>query len=480
MAGHALGSASESSVNTTYAKYLQSGGSGRMTMKNIQECFNINPASEKNKIITAAAMYMKDTYPGIGDLILRNSYERARKEKTDAAQLSEYTSETERWIKRESIYKNYFGPDNTTVPGDCKAEAVRQFVFKAKQQIKSEVTKEQTAVVRDEEDVAVKKQNDRVLQAEQALEMYQDSVSDRRPHLTVRAMHPLLLDRIENLSYYNVRVMDSRDGRTITRLPFRRLVDVEKVGDGLAYLDGDDIQLDVLVRFICSHCDRNVVALWERFGSRLRVHPDGGDVVNGSQLAVSINDYINGARSHSDFCVTLMLGEMYPEDMEGVEMYNADGELYLGEADKSTSRSNVVAASGAERARQSGTTSPSIRATAKKASRTPAIPKKKANVQGTPKGTKVGFTGVNAPQKTARRPKRDAAKASASRIQSSLTFLKKAGSKSGRDTEQEWSSSEADYDSDGLYVNNLDDLSGDEYDGVRAGNSAGTEQYDLE
>ncbi|KAI8930720.1 hypothetical protein NX059_012329 [Plenodomus lindquistii] len=484
MAGHALGSASESSVNTTYAKYLQNGGSGRMTMRNIQECFNINPASEKNKMITAAAMYMKDTYPGIGDLILRNSHERARKERTDAAQLSEYTSETERWFKRESIYKNYFGPDNTTVPGDCKAEAVRTFVFKAKQQIKNEVVREQTAIVKEDEDVAVKKETNQALQAEQVLHGYQDSESNQRSHLTVGVMHPLLLDRIENLSYYNVRILDSRDGRTITRLPFRRLVDVEEMGDALAYLDGGDIQLDVLGQFILRHCDQDVVELWEAFGNRLRVIPDGGDIVDSSQLAVSINDYINGARSHSDFCITLMLSELYTEDMEGklnvgrpcVEMHVADGDLGLGEAeDESAPQSNIVAASSAGRGigRRNGTTSPSIRAAAKKESRTPATPKKKAKVQSTPIETRVGFTGVDAPQKTARRPTRAAPKASSSRTLGTPKFLGRTRTKPSRNTEQESASSRADSESDRSYVDGTGDVSADEYEEVGAGKSAG-------
>ncbi|KAI8940005.1 hypothetical protein NX059_003727 [Plenodomus lindquistii] len=319
MAKKTTKSAPTSSKGTTFSKYLQNGGSGRMTMRNIQDCFNIEPASDKTQMITAAADCMRG-YAGVGDLILRCGKDKHRREKNDSNQLSEIITAVQKWLKREPRYSCYFGPENTTVPDDCKTEAVRMLVFKAKERVGKEAANEDKEVIREEQVTLDKLDGQQPVNHRPIRRTTVNgpaSAKGHDPQPVLGLTHPLLLNRIENLSYYNVRLLDSRNKYTITRLPFQRLVNNIELGDAVNFLDGDDIHRGAVEEFIRGHCDKEVVEQWDECGNRLRVHPTGPDVLNDIQLAVSINNYINGPRSDYDFCITLMLGEAYPEDMEG-------------------------------------------------------------------------------------------------------------------------------------------------------------------
>ncbi|KAI8930722.1 hypothetical protein NX059_012331 [Plenodomus lindquistii] len=319
MAKKTANSAPTTSKGTDFSKYLQQGGIGRMGMKNIQDYFNIESASDKAQMITAAADCMRG-YAGVGDLILRCGKDKHRREKNDSNQLSEITTAVQKWLKREPRYTRYFGPENTTVPEDCKTEAVRMLVFKAKERVGKEAANGDKAVMREGQMTSDKRKGRRTVDHKPIRRTIVDALASLKGHELqpmVGPSHPLLRTCIENISYYNVRLLDSRNKYTITRLPFRNLVNFTELGDAVNFLDSGDIHRSTVEQFIRGHCDKDLVKQWDACGNRLRVHHTGLDILDDIQLAVSINDYINGPRLHSDFCIILMLSEAYPEDIQG-------------------------------------------------------------------------------------------------------------------------------------------------------------------
>ena len=106
--------------------------------------------------------------------------------------------------------------------------------------------------------------------------------------------------------------MDSRDGQTLTRIPLRLTLYDHVAKDQVQGLDGDDVDERKLRAYIMQALDEKTARLWN--DGDMRLYTTGSKPWRSdSTLAVAINDFMTGPRTHfTDLGVELVI----PEPME--------------------------------------------------------------------------------------------------------------------------------------------------------------------
>ncbi|KAF3027938.1 hypothetical protein E8E12_000119 [Didymella heteroderae] len=121
--------------------------------------------------------------------------------------------------------------------------------------------------------------------------------------------HPLLVEKIPNLLRFNVRLVNSETLDTITRMPFRYLLEEPDTDVTAGGFTGDDISIRKLAAFVQDVAPLQMTTKWKELGCGMTITHNAASTINtDGDLAVYVNDYINGPRSHTDLCITLILG----------------------------------------------------------------------------------------------------------------------------------------------------------------------------
>lgn len=309
------------STDAEWKAQLHDKGQGRALMRNIYLWFDLD--LNKVKRIKKAIRDRIESINGFPALLLRCRTTKQGKGLHDQQNSNNKTHEVEKWLATESEWAHLFGDGNTTVPLNNRLEAVRKLVFDAKQNVSHDLAKEEQEI--DDELSPTKKPSSRALtpsphplkspnlyaaRAWPQLTSGRDSAttSDMQPQ--VSEDHRLLREYISNILQFNVRLLSSLTSKTITRLPFRYLIDDhDKLKRTEGGFTGDDMSMTGLVEFVQQNVPLDTVRRWKEQGHNMQLtHSADMSLDDQDDFAVAVNHFINGPRAHTDLCITLQLG----------------------------------------------------------------------------------------------------------------------------------------------------------------------------
>jgi hypothetical protein len=269
---------------------------GRMALARVWQYCKLD-STQSSAIQSAVKDYLANI-SGFAELAARKTTA-SGKGISDANALREHMKKAETWLSQHPTYKAYFGAGRV-FSEESQAEAVRSVVLHEKEKI-----------------VAAHKA---------AEELRRTQRPQRVPRSILPNDHPLLQSTLPSLWLVNFRILDSRTGETILRIPMSCVLRDPSIPRG-ASLDGNDIDGRQIERIVRDSCDERAVQLWKERGNKLVLASNSADVTNRNELALAVNDFNNGPRGHQDMCIELDLGEQLTLPMRKLTLSTPFGTL---------------------------------------------------------------------------------------------------------------------------------------------------------